>query len=312
MSRRIGILGYGRMGAPVARRLHQRGFDVTVADIDEGALTRARADGLPTAPDCVVVAARSDVLITVLPGPIECRAALTGTGGALGALAPGAVWLDLTSNDPRSVSTLVAEAARRGIGSVAAPMRGGPADAAAGTLGFYLAGAPSAVLDVSEVLTVLGHDTSAPVTQTDPALGHVAKLIANTLWFGQVIAVTEVLLLGRALGWDPFALHAALLQSPGASAFLERHAPALLAGERMPDFSLGRVVEELDTVLGLAEDAGTPHEMIELVARLHRDALASYGDVDGELLAAALLEERAGRPLAADVPLRWDGRAGRI
>ncbi|SMH42798.1 3-hydroxyisobutyrate dehydrogenase [Rathayibacter oskolensis] len=308
MSRRIGILGYGRMGAPVARRLHRHGFDVTVSDIDEGALERARAEGLPTAPDGGALAARSDTLITVLPGPIECRDALTGADGALGALAPGGVWLDFTSNDPRSVSALVVEAAGRGVGSVAAPMRGGPADAAAGTLGFYLAGEPAEVREVSGILTALGHDGSATVVQTDPALGHVAKLIANTLWFGQVIAVTEVLLLGRALGWDPSALHAALLESPGASAFLERHAPSILAGDPLPDFSLGRVVEELETVLRLAEEAGTPHETIELVTRLHREALASFGDVDGELLAAALLEERAGRPLSADVPSRRDTR----
>jgi 3-hydroxyisobutyrate dehydrogenase len=152
------------------------------------------------------------------------------------------------------------------------------------------------------VLVVLGYDASTPVPQSDPALAHVAKLVANTLWFGQVIAVTEVLLLGRALGWEPSALRAALLESPGASAFLERHGPALLAGDRMPDFPLRRVVEELETVLHLAEETGTPHETIALVTRLHWEALASFSDVDGELLAAALLEERAGRPLAADAP----------
>ncbi|MDY0913691.1 NAD(P)-binding domain-containing protein [Rathayibacter festucae] len=120
MSRRIGILGYGRMGAPVARRLQEHGFHVTVSDVDEEALQRARADRLPTAPDGAALAARSDTLITVLPGPIECREALLGAGGALGALgglAPGGVWLDFTSNDPRSVAALVAEAERRGIGS---------------------------------------------------------------------------------------------------------------------------------------------------------------------------------------------------
>ncbi|MCJ1685353.1 NAD-binding protein [Rathayibacter sp. VKM Ac-2928] len=266
------------------------------------ALQRAQANWLSTAPDGAALAARSDTLITVLPGPIECREALLGAGGALGGLAPGGVWLDFTSNDPRSVATLVAEAERRGIGAVAAPLRGGPADAAAGTLGFYLGGDAAAVHEVVDVLVALGHDAAMPVAQSDPVLAHVAKLVANTLWFGQVIAVTEVLLLGRALGWEPPALRAALLESPGASAFLERHAPALLAGDRMPDFPLGRVVEELETVLRLAEEAGTPRETIALVTRLHREALASFGDVDGELLAAALLEERAGRPLTADTP----------
>jgi 3-hydroxyisobutyrate dehydrogenase len=306
VSGRIGILGYGRMGAPLARRLHQHGFEVTVFDVDEYAMARARADLLPTAPDRASLATHSDILMTVLPGPIECRNALTGVGGALEALAAGSVWLDFTSNDPQSVSTLVSEATRRGVGSVAAPLRGGPADAARGTLGFYLAGDSPAVGVAWDVLTALGHLGAVPASPTDPASAHVLKLLANTLWFGQVIAVTETLLLGRALGWDPAALRTALLDSPGASAFLELHGPALLVGDRMPDFALGRVVEELDTVLRLAKGSGTPHEMIELITRTHRDALAAYGDVDGELLAAALLEDQAGRPLMAGTEPRED------
>jgi len=305
VTRRIGILGYGRMGAPVAQRLHRHGFELRVSDVDESALERASAAGLSTATNGAALAAHTDTLITVLPGPIECRAALTGAGGALEALAAGSTWLDFTSNDPRSVTALVAEATRHGVHSVAAPLRGGPANATAGTLGFYLAGEPDAAQEVSGILTALGHDGSPPV-QADPALAHVSKLIANTLWFGQAIAVTEVLLLGRALGWEPSALRAALLESPGASAFLERHAPLILAGDHMRDFSLSRVVEELEIILSLAEDTETPHEAIELVTRLHRDALASYGDVDGELLGAALLEDRAGCPLAT--PGRSDHR----
>jgi 3-hydroxyisobutyrate dehydrogenase len=310
VSGRIGILGYGRMGAPLARRLHQHGFDVTVFDVNERAMEHARADLLATAPDGASLAAHSDVLVTVLPGPIECRDALTGTAGALEALAAGSVWLDFTSNDPQSVSTLVSEVTHRGVGSVAAPLRGSPADAARGTLGFYLAGDSPAIGAVWDILTALGHLGTVPVSPTDPASAHVLKLLANTLWFGQVIAVTETLLLGRALGWDPAALRTALLDSPGASAFLELHGPALLAGDRMPDFALGRVVEELDTVLRLARSTGTPHEMIELITRTHQDALAAYGDVDGELLAAALLEDQAGRPLTASTGRREEGPSG--
>lgn len=300
MGRRIGILGYGRMGAPLARRLQQHGFDVTVFDVAEHAMERARVDLMATAPDGSSLAAHSDILITVLPGPIECRDALTGAGGALETLAAGSIWLDFTSNDPQSVSALVSEATRRGVGSVAAPLRGGPANAAGGTLGFYLAGDIAAVRAAGDVLTALGHVGASSVSPTDPARAHVLKLLANTLWFGQVIAVTETLLLGRTLGWDPISLRTALLDSPGASVFLELHGPALIAGDRMPDFALARVVEELDTVLRLAKSTGTPHEMIELITRTHRDALAAYGDVDGELLAATLIEEQAGRPLAAN------------
>jgi 3-hydroxyisobutyrate dehydrogenase len=284
----VGVLGIGRMGSGIARRLRERGFAVEVHDLDADARDRAAALGIPVAVGAAALAAACDVLVTVLPGPPECRDALSGPGGALASMRPGTVWLDLTSDDPAVVEGLRREAAERGIAAVAAPMRGGPVDAVGGTLGFHVAGSADAVDRVGPVLEALGHD---------PASAHVVKLLGNALWFGQVVAVTEALLVGSSLGLDPGALRSALLTGPGTSAFLEQHAPALLAGDPMADFGLARVVEELDAVTRLAAERGVPHELTALVARLHREALDSYGPVDGELLAARLLEERAGRRL---------------
>jgi 3-hydroxyisobutyrate dehydrogenase len=293
----VGVLGIGRMGLGIARRLRERGFAVEVHDLDADARDRAAALGIPVAAGAAALAAACDVLMTVLPGPPECRDALSGPGGALASMRPGTVWLDLTSDDPAVVEGLRREAAERGIAAVAAPMRGGPVDAVGGTLGFHVAGSADAVDRVGPVLEALGHDPATPRIGDDPASAHVVKLLGNALWFGQVVAVTEALLVGSSLGLDPGALRSALLTGPGTSAFLEQHAPALLAGDPMADFGLARVVEELDAVTRLAAERGVPHELTALVARLHREALDSYGPVDGELLAARLLEERAGRRL---------------
>jgi 3-hydroxyisobutyrate dehydrogenase len=293
----VGVLGIGRMGSGIARRLRERGFAVEVHDLDANARDRAAALGIPVAAGAAALAAACDVLMTVLPGPPECRDALSGPGGALASMRPGTVWLDLTSDDPAVVEGLRQDAAERGIAAVAAPMRGGPVDAVGGTLGFHVAGSADAVDRVGPVLEALGHDPATPRIGDDPASAHVVKLLGNALWFGQVVAVTEALLVGSSLGLDPGALRSALLTGPGTSAFLEQHAPALLAGDPMADFGLARVVEELDAVTRLAAERGVPHELTALVARLHREALDSYGPVDGELLAARLLEERAGRRL---------------
>jgi 3-hydroxyisobutyrate dehydrogenase len=293
----VGVLGVGRMGIGVARRLRERGHRVEVHDVDAAARDRAAAAGLPVAADAAALAAGCDVLVTVLPGPPECRDAMSGPAGAFADMRPDAVWLDLTSHDPSIVADLAREAAEHGVAAVAAPMRGGPADASRGTLGFHVAGPADAVDRVDGILAALGHDPAATRVGDDPASAHVVKLLGNVLWFGQVVAVTEALLLGRALGLDPAALRSALLAGPGTSAFLERHAPALLAGDPMADFGIARVVEELDAVTRLAAERGVPHELTALVARRHREALEAYGAVDGELLAGRLLEERAGRRL---------------
>lgn len=292
---RLGVLGLGRMGLPIARRLLAAGYPVTAFDPDAERLALAVRAGAETAADERGVAERADVLVTVLPGPAELEAAMLGSGAALEGMGAGSCWLDLTSNDP-AVATRVAErAAARSVASVGAPMGGGPAEAAGGALRFYVGGAETAVERVEPLLAALGDSTDRLRTGTDAASAHTTKLLVNTLWFGQVVAVTEVLLLGQSLGLGLSGLRDALATGPGGSAFITNHLGALLRGDYLESFGLSRVVDELKTVTALADGVDSPAELTGLVTRLHADALSRFGPVDGELLAARLLEERAGR-----------------
>lgn len=176
-------------------------------------------------------------------------------------------------------------------------MAGNPGDADAGTLGFYVGGSHDAIDRVMPLLHILGDASRLKIMGPNVADGYVTKLLANTLWFGQAIAVSEALLLGQAAGLDLRTLRNTLEVSPGGSSFLTHHVDALLQGDYLTTFGIDRVVEELDTVVRLAEDAGTPHDLTTLVAHLHRSALNEFGPVGGELLGARLLEWRAGRTL---------------
>jgi len=285
----VGVLGLGRMGAPITRRLAQR---LATSAFDLDASRAAEIPGIRLAASAADLAATVDVLVTVLPGPGEVCAALINDG-ALAALAPGVLWLDLSSGDPRVSDELAALASVRGVESAAAPMSGGPVEARDGRLGFFLGVAPSVEARARDILSPLGAPLD-PVAGPTPGAAQVAKLLANGLWFGQALAVTEALLLGRAAGLDPATLRTLLAGSAGGSVFLDRHAPALLAGDPMADFGLDRVVEELDTLESLAIEAGSAHDLLARVAALHRDALAAYGAVDGELLGARLLLDRSG------------------
>ncbi len=289
MSPRVGVIGLGRMGAPIARRLVPH-FETSVFDQD-----LERASGIigarPVA-SAAELAAHVDVLVTVLPGPTEVRAALQGAG-ALDALAPGSLWLDLSSSDPRVSDELAVRGAERGVLSAAAPIGGGPAEAREGRLSFFLGVPAVAQARVREILAPLGAPLE-PVVGVTPGGAQLAKLLANGLWFGQALAVTEALLLGRAAGLEPGALRTILGQSAGGSVFLERHADALLTGDPMQDFGIDRVVEELETLESLAVEAGTAHDILTRVADLHRAALAAYGPADGELLGTRLLLDRSG------------------
>jgi 3-hydroxyisobutyrate dehydrogenase-like beta-hydroxyacid dehydrogenase len=276
------------MGLPIARALAQAGHRVAVFDPDAA---REATAGVTVAESTAALAAVVDVLVTVLPGPREAEDAM---GAALAALRPGSLWLDLTSNDPRVARRLAELATARGIEAVGAPMGGGVAAAEARSVHFFVGGTAASVERARPLLTELGELEHIGESLAD---GHTAKLLANLLWFGQAVAVTEALLLGQSLGLSPASLRDTLAGSAGASAFIEEYLDRLLDGDYAQTFGIDRCVEELDTLAALAKDAGVPFELSNLVARLHREALERFGAVDGELLAAKLLEERAGRTL---------------
>jgi 3-hydroxyisobutyrate dehydrogenase len=294
---RIGLLGVGRMGLPIAGHLAAAGFPVTAFDIDPVRESLAVARGLVLASDARAVAATADVLITVLPGPPELREAMLGADGALAALRPGTLWLDLTTNDPRVAAELATRAAARDVSVVGAPMGGGVRDADAASLRFFVGADTNAFHRVRTILDALSAPGGITHVGENVAAGVTAKLLANLLWFGQAAAVTEALLLGKSLGLSPATLGATLSTSAGGSVFISEHLDSLLRGDYLEEFGIDRVVEELDTLSALAAARGTPFETSDTVVRLHRDALARFGPVGGELLGARLLEERAGTDL---------------
>ena len=292
---RVGVLGTGRMGLPIAQALHRAGFDVFAFDADWSKEEAIRRSGIRPAPSADALAAGVAVLLTVLPDGDAVHAARA----SILALREGSLWIDLSSGDRRLSEPDQREARRRGIRAVSAPMSGGPAEAASAELGFYVSGPRREVRAALPILQHLGPAAKTTIVGTRAGDGQVVKLLANLLWFGQVVAATEALLLGVRLGIDVTVLREALGNSAGGSAFLDRHVDRLLAGDYMDDFPLDRCVAELRNISELAREAGTPAEVTELVTRIHEDALDRFGPVLGELLAARLLEERAGFALRA-------------
>jgi len=302
---RIGVVGLGRMGLPIVGRLCAAGYEVSVFDVRGTAIDAAIAIGARPTANARQLASRANTVITVLPGGGELREAMLGSvtsesEGALSAMRPGSCWLDLTSADPRIAADIAAAAADADVLCVGAPMGGGPHAAASGALSFFVGGAVDAVGLVRPILESLGGPNSLTLLGTDIRAGYTAKLLANTLWFTQAIAVTEALLLGQAAGLDVRTLRDALAGSAGGSVFLSDNSDALLAGDYLTTFGIDRVVEELDVVTALAATHETPFELSAHVAALHRQALDRFGPVAGELLAARLLEVRANRSLRVD------------
>lgn len=288
---RVAVIGVGRMGLPICRRLLAAGYAVTAVDVRADRREAARAAGVDTAADPAAVAGEVDVVVTVLPGSPE----LSQVMPAVIAAAPSAAtstwtWIDLTSASPIVTAPLREAALARGLACLEAPMGGGPSTAEAGSLQLFVGG-PDGVVErqrpllesLGRVVHVGGHDA-----------GYTVKLLVNLLWFGQALATGEALLLARRAGLDLDVVRDALAGSAAAGRFLKEDVDALLDGDYLTTFGIDRCVEELDAVVAVAAEHDLPFELSSLVRDLYTRALVRYGPVDGELLSVALLEEQAG------------------
>jgi 3-hydroxyisobutyrate dehydrogenase len=236
------------------------------------------------------------VLITVLPGPVEVRAVMLGAGGALEELVAGATWIDMTSNSPSAVRPICEQAIGRGVQVLEAPAGRGIQAAREGKLQLFVGGEADTVERHRGLLEALG-DPMRIVHVGGHGAGYTAKLLVNLLWFGQAVATAEALLLGQRAGIDLRVLEQVLAGSSAASTFICRDLGAVFHGDYLTSFGLDRICEELATMNALARDHQVPFELSDVVYQTYRRALARYGPVDGELLAAALLEEEAGQKL---------------
>lgn len=290
----VAVVGVGRIGLPVVANLVRAGHQVRAFDVRPEVADAVAAVGGAWSASASAAVLDAEMLVTVLPGSPELRTLMLGDGsgpGLLDSLPADCTWLDLTSAAPDLGTELSSAARSRGIGYLDAAIGGGVDAARRGELTLYVGGDRALLESARPVLTAI----AARIEHMGGAgSGYLTKLLVNLLWFGQAVATGEALLLARSAGLDPVAVAGVLGRSPASSEFIRTYLPSLLDGDYLTTFGLDRCVEELDSLERLAAEQGMPFELSALVARVHRDALAHFGPVDGELMAVAFLEEQAG------------------
>jgi 3-hydroxyisobutyrate dehydrogenase len=291
---RVGFIGLGRMGAPMCGHVIGAGFEVSAFDIDLDALRRAGAAGARVAGSVADCASGAEILMTSLPGPPEVDRVLNAADGAIAALAPGALVVEMSTSSLEVGRTALAAARERGVELLDAPVAGQTIGARAGTLAVYVGGHAEAFARALPVLRAVG-DPDRIFHVGDHGSGYAVKLLLNLTWFMQAVATAETLAVGVKAGVDLERLHAALVNSPANSNFLERDVRMVLdGGDYDEGFSMKLVNKDLALAVDLARDAGVPVEMTALVEQIHRRARVRYGDEAGEMSAIRLYEELAG------------------
>jgi len=267
---RIGFVGLGNMGQPMAALLARAGLPVTVYDVDPAKI-RAVAQAVPVdiAADLHRLGSVSDIVITMLPnGDIVAQ-----TARALAeALAEGSVLIDMSSSAPLGTIALGKTLAARGIGLLDAPVSGGVRRAVTGELAIMIAGDETAIARVRPILEVLGR--LFPVGRLGSA--HALKALNNFVSAAGLAAACEALLVAERFGIEPDLVVEVLNNSTGRNNSTEtKLRPFVLSGRFDAGFAAALMAKDIGIAAKLARDLDVPAPMLEASAGLWAEAAAA-------------------------------------
>ena len=280
---RVGIIGLGIMGAPMARNLLRAGHPLTVYT-----RTRARAAGLLAAGAAwadspAALAAAVDAVVTMLPDTPDVEAVVAGPDGVLAGARPGLLAIDMSTIDPAAARALAERASQTGVALLDAPVSGGEQGAIAGTLSIMVGGAAAAFDRAGPLFAALGKRVTY---MGGPGQGQMTKLVNQVVGAGTLAAVAEGVLLAAGAGLDPAAVVEAVGGGAAASWMLAEQAPRMQRRDFAPGFMVRLQQKDLRLALASAERLGVPLPLTAVVQLLFTAVEARGG---GELGTQAIL-----------------------
>jgi 3-hydroxyisobutyrate dehydrogenase-like beta-hydroxyacid dehydrogenase len=269
---RIGFIGLGVMGAPMAGHLAAAGYPLCIHDLDPSRtrLVHELHPGVTIAADPAAVGAVADVVITMLPDGDQVQKVALGPSGLRETIAPGALLLDTSSAQPWLTLATAQALAEQGVATVDAPVSGARWGAEQADLVFMVGGHVDDVARVRPLLDLLGRS----VHHLGPlGSGHIMKCINNEITAMTLLATAEGLVLGTKAGLDPAAMNAVLNESTGASWITRNHiGPRILSRAFDDPFRLELMLKDVRIATQLARDLGLTLPSAELCETVYEAA----------------------------------------
>ena len=251
---RIGFMGLGIMGAPMAGHLLAAGHSLTIANRSRTPRVQALLDaGATWAETPAELAAASDIIITILGFPQDVEQVWLGAGGLLAGARPGTLLIDMTTSAPRLAVRLAAAAAERGCAALDAPVSGGEPGARNATLSIMVGGEAAAFARAEPVFARMGKTIRR---MGAPGAGQHAKMANQIAIASTVMGVAEGLSYARRAGLDGEAVIAALAPGAAGSFQLTALGPKMLTGDFAPGFMVKHFLKDLGIAVAEAEAMG--------------------------------------------------------
>ena len=254
---RIGFIGLGNMGGGMAANLAKAGHDVHAFDLSEAALGAAKQAGCLPVESAAAAAQGAEAIVTMLPA--GRHVAQVYEEALFGAAAPGALLLDCSTIDVTTAKQVAEAAAAQGLQAVDAPVSGGIAAAAGGTLTFMVGGSAEAFARAEPILAQMG---KAVIHAGPNGAGQAAKICNNMLLGATMVATCEAFLLAQKLGLDPQTFYDISSVSSGQSWSMTSYCPLPGVGPETPadrayqgGFAAGLMLKDLKLAVQAASDA---------------------------------------------------------
>ena len=271
---KIGFIGLGIMGRPMAKNLVKAGYDLTVYDLNEEAVADLVSCGARAADSSREASLEAEVVITMVPNSPQVREVVLGKDGMAEGASEGTVLIDMSSIDPTESRSIGMELKKYGIEMMDAPVSGGEPKAIEGTLSVMVGGRRELFDRYYDMLMVMA---GSVVYVGKLGAGNVGKLANQIIVAVNIAAVSEALTFAKKAGTDPELVYQAIRGGLAGSTVLDAKAPMMFRGDFKPGFRIERHIKDLGNAINAAHAVSSPvlmtGQLMEIMQALKADGL---------------------------------------
>jgi 2-hydroxy-3-oxopropionate reductase len=262
---RIGFIGLGIMGKPMAKNLLKAGYQLVVYDINTAAIKELTDSGAVEGSHPSDVASRSEVIITMLPNSPEVKEVVLGKNGIIKGVKSGSVFIDMSSIAPLVSREVSGQLRQKGVVMLDAPVSGGEPKAVEGTLAIMVGGPQEAFDRVKDILGIMG---SSVKLVGDIGSGNITKLANQIIVALNIAALGEAMVLGTKAGVDPEKIYQAIRGGLAGSTVMDAKMPMILDGNFKPGFRIELHIKDLMNALDTARELQAPASLTNQVLEI--------------------------------------------
>ena len=252
---KIGFIGLGIMGKPMAKNLIKAGYKLVVLDINKDAEKELATFGAEIGLSNSDVASKCEVVITMLPNSPHVKAVVLGKDGVIDGAKPGTVIIDMSSIAPLASREIYAAVKEKGVEMLDAPVSGGEPKAIEGTLSVMVGGNKEVFDKYYDLMKAMA---ASVVYVGESGAGNIAKLCNQIVVAINISAVSEAMILAKKAGVSPDLVYQAIRGGLAGSTVMDAKAPMMMDRNFKPGFKIDLHIKDMTNILDTAHGVGVP------------------------------------------------------